>query len=222
MARDRYHESAGTPAVAIRRPSPWRRARLSIVTQAARQRATRADLEALPEHVVGELIGGVLYTMARPRPRHAGAATVLGGDLNGAFQRGRGGPGGWWILVEPGIALPALDVDEVVPDVAGWRRSRLPELPEGSITLAPDWVCEILSPTTRSHDLLRKRPLYARAGVPWMWLVDLDARVLTASRLHEGGWLELGTWGDDAVARVEPFTAMELRLADLWGRATAP
>lgn len=182
----------------------------------ASKRATRADLDALPEHLVGELIGGVLYTMARPRPRHASAASVLGSDLNGPYQRGRGGPGGWWILDEPGVALRELDVEEIVPDLAGWRRERLPELPEGTIELAPDWVCEVLSPTTRAHDLKIKRPLYARAGVTWMWIVDVDARTLTASRLHERSWLELMTFSDDDVARVEPFDAIELRLSDLW------
>jgi Uma2 family endonuclease len=201
--------------------------------RAAHKRATRADLDALPEGVVGELIEGVLYTMTRPRARHAAAASVLGGDLNGPYQRGRGGPGGWWILDEPGIELARLDVEEVVPDLAGWRRERLAALPDGPIDIAPDWVCEILSPTTRAHDLKLKRPLYARAGVHWMWIVDVDARTLTASRLHravagasdaqglEAGWLEIGTWSDDDIARVEPFDAVELHLAELWG-ATAP
>lgn len=119
----------------------------------AKQRSTREDLEALPDNVSGELFGGVLYTMTRPRARHARAASIVGGDLNGAYDRGRGGPGGWWILVEPGIELVALDVVEIAPDVAGWLRERMPTLPDGPITVAPDWVCEVLSPTTRSHDL---------------------------------------------------------------------
>jgi hypothetical protein len=163
------------------------------MAEPARKRATRADLETLPESVVGELIAGVLHTFPRPRPRHARAASGLGGDLVGPYDRGRSGP------------------------VGGWRRERLPALPEGSITLAPDWVCEVLSPTTRAHDLKRKRPLYAQAGVGWMWIVDTDARTLTASRLHDGRWLELGTWSDDDVVRIEPFDAVEIRLADLWG-----
>jgi Uma2 family endonuclease len=183
------------------------------------RRATRDDLDALPRGVVGELIQGVLYTMTRPRPRHAGAASVLGGDLNGPYQRGRGGPGGWWILDEPGIELAALDVEEIVPDVAGWLRTRLPALPDGPITIAPDWVCEVLSPTTRAHDLKLKRPLYARASVRWMWLVDVDARTLNASRQHDGSWLEIGTWSDEDVARIEPFDAVEIHLAELWGAA---
>jgi Uma2 family endonuclease len=186
------------------------------VAEAAAKRATRADLEALPESSVGELIHGVLHVFPRPRPRHARAASGLGGDLIGPYDRGRGGPGGWWILDEPGVQLAELDVDEIAPDLAGWKRERLPELPEGGITVAPDWVCEVLSPTTRAHDLKRKRPIYARASVRWMWIVDADARTLTASRLHEMSWLEIGTWSDDDVARIEPFDAIEIRLADLW------
>lgn len=187
------------------------------VTVPAGKRATRAELDALPDNVVGELIGGVLHTMPRPRPRHATSATRIGGRIQGGYQYGDdGAPGGWWIVAEPGIQLADRDVEEIVPDVAGWRRARLPELPE-RFTTAPDWVCEVLSPSTRRHDLQTKRPLYARAGVAWMWIVDVDARTLTASRLHEGKWLELGVWSDDDVARIEPFDAVELKLAELWG-----
>lgn len=187
------------------------------MADAAPWRATWADLEALPENVVGELIEGVLHSFPRPRARHARAASVIGSDINGPFERARGGPGGWWILDEPGIALPDLDVEEIVPDVAGWRRERLPALPDGPIHIAPDWVCEVLSPTTRAHDLKKKRPLYARAAVTWMWIVDVDGRTLTASRRHDGRWLEIGTWSDNDVTRLEPFDAIELRLVDLWG-----
>jgi Uma2 family endonuclease len=187
----------------------------------ARRRATRADLEALPENVVGELIRGTLYTMPRPRPRHGSAASGVSADLYGPFDRGRGGPGGWWIVVEPGVELAALDVGEIVPDVAGWRRERLPELPE-RFTSAPDWVCEVLSPSTRHHDIRIKRPLYAEAGVRWMWVIDVDARTLVASRLMDGKWLEIGVWSDADVARIEPFDAIELQLSDLWGEPPAP
>lgn len=184
---------------------------------AAIKRASWADLEALPANVVGELIGGVLYSMPRPRPKHGAAMTRIAGDVEGPYDRGRGGPGGWIIVVEPGVELRALDVEEIVPDIAGWRRDRLPELPE-RFTIAPDWVCEVLSPSTRRHDLQLKRPLYAKAGVTWMWIVDVDAQTLTASRNHDGQWLELGIWGDDDVARIAPFDAIELRLGDCWGR----
>lgn len=185
------------------------------VADPAAKRATRADLEALPESVVGELIRGVLYTMPRPRLSHGSAATVLASDLNGPFQRGRGGPGGWWIVIEPGIELPTLDVEEIVPEVAGWKRERMPVLPDRT-SIAPDWVCEVLSPTTRKHDLAIKRPLYAQAGIGWMWIVDVDARTLVASRNEGGRWLEIAVHADDAVVRVEPFDAIEIRLADLW------
>jgi Uma2 family endonuclease len=186
----------------------------------ATRRATWADLEALPDDVVGELIRGVLYSMPRSRALHQNAGSVVGAELNGPFQRGRGGPGGWWILDEPGIALAELDVEEVVPDIAGWRRERLPQLPEGQITIAPDWVCEILSPSTRRHDQRVKRPLYASAGVLWMWLVDVDARTVVASRNEGGRWVEIGVWADDEAMRAEPFESHEISLSDLWPQPT--
>lgn len=187
------------------------------MSEPAERRATWADLEALPEHVVGELIRGVLHTMPRPRFRHQNAGSVLGAELNGPFQRGRGGPGGWWILDEPGIALPELDVEEICPDIAGWRRERMPHPPTtSSITVVSDWVCEILSPTTRRHDLRVKRPLYAEAGVRWMWLIDIDARTAVASRNEDGRWVELGVWSDDDAMRAEPFDGHTILLSDLW------
>jgi len=179
--------------------------------------ATWADLDALPDTVVGEIIDGVLYTSPRPRFRHADVEGFLAADLKNPFQRGRGGPGGWWILTEPGIELPGSP--EVVPDLAGWRRERLPNSPADlSITIVPDWVCEILSPTTRRHDQLVKRPLYARVGVQYLWFVDLDARTLAASRLVDGRWVEIGVFGQDDAIRAEPFEAIELSMADWWPR----
>lgn len=187
----------------------------------AAKRATWADLQELPEHVVGELIRGTLSEMPRPRPKHARGATRLGARVQGAYDYGDdGGPGGWWILIEPGVWLPSLDVEEIVPDVAGWRRERLAELPEGRIQTVPDWVCEVLSPSTRRHDLAVKRPLYAEAGVKWMWIVDVDARVLTASRLHDGHWLDIGVWSDADAIRAEPFEAAVIRGEDIWGPAS--
>jgi len=182
----------------------------------ALKRATLADLEALPDTVVGELIQGVLYTMARPRPRHQNASGVVFGEVHGAFQRGRTGPGGWWILVEPGIALPEVDVDELSPDIAGWRKERVPVLPEGRIHVVPDWVCEVLSPSTRSHDQRIKRPLYAQAGVRWMWVVDVDAKTLVVSRNEGGKWLEIGVFGDEDVMQAEPFEVLPIELRELW------
>lgn len=183
------------------------------------KRATWADLEALPENVTGELIRGVLHALPRPRVQHARAGGRVFSRLERGYDDGEGGPGGWWILFEPGIALPALDVAEIIPDIAGWQRERLPELPK-QLSVAPDWVCEILSPSTRRHDLLTKRPLYAEAGVTWMWIIDLDARTLTASKNHEGKWLELGVWSDSDRIRAAPFDQAELRGEELWGGGT--
>jgi Uma2 family endonuclease len=113
------------------------------------------------------------------------------------------------------LATP--DTPEIAPDLAGWRRERLAELPrDRAITLVPDWVCEILSPTTRRHDLLIKKPYYARVGVPHHRIVDLDAKTLTAYRLENGRWSELGVYGDEREARIEPFEAVALDIASWW------
>ncbi len=139
----------------------------------------------------------------------------IGADLRDPFDRGRGGPGGWWILPEPGIELP--NTPEISPDVAGWRRERLRELPsDAAITIVPDWVCEILSPTTRRHNLLIKKPYYAKIGVMHHWIADLEARTVTAYRLENGRWSELGVWGDERDARIEPFDAIALDIASWW------
>src|SRR5688500_1569397 len=128
--------------------------------QPARKPPTLEDIDALPPGVKGEIIEGVLYTMTRPRGPHQNAAAGITGDVRDPFQRERGGPGGWWILPEHGIELP--NTPEIAPDVAGWRKERLPELPaDTAITVVPDWICEILSPTTRRHNLLVKKPYYA-------------------------------------------------------------
>ena len=179
-----------------------------------------ADLEALPEGVKGEIIEGVLYTQPRPRPRHSRAEGRVAGQVGRSFDGGAGGPGGWWILVEPGIVLPGSP--EFSPDVAGWRRGRLPELPDGRIQLAPDWICEIHSPSNRGYDQRVKRPFYARIGVKHLWYVDLEARTLTVSRLERGRWSELLVAGESDVVRAEPFEAIEIALAEWWGDPAAP
>ena len=181
----------------------------------ARKAPTIADLESLPAGIKGEIIDGVLYTMTRPRGPHQAVALDIGADLRDPFRRGRGGPGGWWILPEPGIELE--NTPEIAPDIAGWRRERLPTLPEdGPITVVPDWVCEVLSPTTRRHNVLIKKPYHARVGVPYHWIVDLAARAVTAHRLESGRWLEIGVWGDDVGARIEPFQEVALDVSRWW------
>jgi len=182
--------------------------------------ATRADLDALPPTWRGEILDGELYAYPRPAAPHADIETSVGSDLKGPFQRGRGGPGGWWILVEPGIQLPR--APEVAPDLTGWRRERLARLPRsGPIEVVPDWVCEILSPSTRSYDMLVKRPFYADIGVRHLWYIDPEARTLAVSRLEAGRWLELGMFGGEQAVRSEPFEAVEIRL-EPWWEALAP
>jgi len=184
------------------------------MSEAARRLPTLADLEALPPGMKGEIIEGVLYTMTRPRARHQRLNVSIGGKLGPLFDEGDGGPGGWWILPEPGIELP--ESPEFSPDLAGWRRERMPALPYDAITLVPDWICEILSPSTRRHNLVVKKPYYARIGVPHLWLVDLEARALTALRLENTRWLDLGTFADEAEARIEPFDAVAFDVRRWW------
>jgi Uma2 family endonuclease len=181
----------------------------------AHKAPTLADLDALPPHIKGEIIEGVLYTMTRPRGAHQNTTLAVGSALRGPFGLGLGGPGGWWILPEPGIELP--NTPEISPDVAGWRRERLPALPDDApIRVVPDWVCEILSPSTRRHDLLIKKPYYAKIGVPHHWLIDLPARTLTVYRLESGRWVEIGVYGDEREARIEPFAEVVLDVASWW------
>ncbi len=174
------------------------------------------ELQALPEQQVGEIIAGELHVHPRPGPRHARAYSVLGGELGNLYDWGGGGPGGWWILDEPELHLGG---DVLVPDLAGWRRERLPELPEAAwFELAPDWVCEILSPSTARVDRVLKMPVYARAGVPFLWLIDPDLRTLEVYRLaaKEGRWLLLATLEGDASVCQPPFDASAFPLDRLW------
>ena len=175
-----------------------------------------AQLEALPEHLTGEIINGRLYTQPRPAGPHAQAESGLEIDLGGPYHRGRGGPGGWWILVEPEIHF-IRDTEVLVPDLAGWRRERLPRLPrDHRFEVAPDWVCEILLPSTAKTDRVTKMPVYARYGVPFLWLVDPLAHTLEAFALHEGRWTVIGLFQEQDAVTVEPFTAVALELGALW------
>lgn len=181
---------------------------------AAKKEATYADLEALPENMVGEILFGVLHAFPRPRLRHARVGSRLGSHLGPPFDHRGGKPGGWILLDEPELHLGR---DVVVPDLGGWRRERLPELPNApALELAPDWVCEVLSPSTRSVDLTDKRAIYQREQVPHLWYVDAEARALEVLRWGPQGYVIVGAWRDDAVVRAEPFDAIELELSTLW------
>lgn len=176
--------------------------------------ATYADLEALPRHVVGEILFGVLHTFPRPRLRHARAATRLGARLGPPFDEGEGGPGGWLFLDEPELHLGA---DVLVPDLAAWRRETLPELPDAAfLTVSPDWVCEVLSPSTRALDSTDKRAIYQRERVPHLWFVDPSDRTLQVQRWSPSGYVIVGSWRGEVNVRGEPFDAIELSLSALW------
>jgi Uma2 family endonuclease len=186
------------------------------VGQLERQRrpATYDDLLKVPDHLVAEILDGELFATPRPAPRHASASSGLGGALHGPFDRGRGGPGGWRILFEPELHLGG---DVVVPDLAGWRRERLPHLPEEAFfSLAPDWVCEVLSPSTAAMDRGKKLKIYAREAVSHVWLVDAIAQTLEILRLEAGRWTIISIWAGADVVRAEPFEALDLDLTSLW------
>lgn len=184
------------------------------MAEPAERNATYEDLAKVPPHLVAEIMAGRLVTHPRPAPRHALAGSSLGDELVGPFQKGRDGPGGWWIPDEPELHLGA---DVLVPDIAGWRRERMPTLPETAwFEIAPDWACEILSPSTARDDRVVKMPIYARAGVGHLWLVDPDLRTLEVFVLESGRWVLLESHRDDARVAPPPFGAVEINLGDLW------
>lgn len=176
---------------------------------------TLADIDALPPHMRGEIIDGVLYAMTRPSAAHQCVLGMVLNDVAGPYRHARGGPGGWWILPAPGVEFP--NSPEVSPDVAGWKRERMPWLSrKESITVVPDWACEVLSDSTRRYDLRTKRPFYARVGVAWLWVVDPDAWLVTAYRNDDGRWAEVGVWADEKDARIPPFGDAAIDVSAWW------
>ena len=179
------------------------------------------DIEALPVGWVGEIVEDELMASPRPAMGHGHAASALGGALMGPFAWGQGGPGGWWLLDEPELHFGR---DVLVPDLAGWRRERLPRAfspEEPFTTLAPDWVCEVLSPSTAAFDRERKLPRYYREGVAHVWLIEPRVRRLTVLRRGTSRWRRVAMHEGDAAVRAEPFDAVALELGRLWlpGRA---
>ena len=186
------------------------------------RRATYADLEAVPANQVAELIKGSLHVMPRPAPRHANASSTLGFKIGGPFHLGDRGPGGWWSLDQPELRFPdstqSGEFDTLVPDLAGWRRERMPVLPTTAyFPLAPDWVCEVISTSSEAHGREVKMPLYAREGVPHAWLLDPIKRLLEVYTLDANKrWSDPVVYRDIEVVRAVPFDAIELDLSALW------
>jgi len=173
------------------------------------------QLEALPEGLTGEILNGQLYTQPRPAAPHIFAASSLGFELTGPFDRGRDGPGGWWIVQEPELHF-LQDIEVDVPDLAAWRKARMPIWPtDHRFTVVPDWVCEILSPSTESKDRDIKMPIYARFGVHFAWLVDPRKHTLEAYALEGGTWREIGRLAGSGRVSLPPFEAVAISLEDL-------
>ena len=172
------------------------------------------DFLKIPPHKIAEIINGRLITQPRPAPRHALACSFLGDELISPFSKGRGGPGGWLILDEPELHLG----DHIlVPDLAGWRRENMPQLPNTAFfETPPDWICEVLSPATASYDRHEKRQLYADFGVTYLWLVDPDSKILEAFELFEQKWRLLATLAEDDQVAIAPFAEVPFSLGTLW------
>jgi Putative restriction endonuclease len=185
-----------------------------------RRPATYADLEAVPAHLVAEIIFGNLETHPRPAPRHAVASNALGHELTGPFQKGRGGPGGWIFMVEPELHLGP---HVVVPDLAAWRRERMSSMPEKAyIETPPDWVCEVISPSTEAIDKGPKRRIYATYHVPYLWHLNPAAKLLEVFELKDEHWVLFEVFQDNEQVAAPPFSAVPFSLADLWPLDMAP
>lgn len=177
--------------------------------------ATYEDVLAAPEHMIAELIAGELSLQPRPAKPHTHTASVLSAEIVMAFHRAKTGPGGWWVLCEPEVHF---DGDVLVPDIAGWRRAGTPDFDRtlAYYTERPDWVCEVLSPSTARWDRVKKLDVYHRAGVEWAWLVDPIAETIEVFRWSEQGWLRSHTTLGREPARLPPFDAIALELEEIW------
>lgn len=172
------------------------------------------QLKELPENQVGEIIHGTLHTNPRPAGPHGRAASALGMDIGTPYDRGKGGPGGWWIIDEPELHLGE---QVLVPDIAGWQHETLPQIPQDHrFTVAPDWACEVLSPSTGKTDRIEKMPIYATQSVSYLWLVDPLVQTLETYVLNNGQWTLTGSYKDDDTVSVAPFDEIELELKALW------
>ncbi len=186
------------------------------MNQPAKKLTLYEELMSLPERLTGEILNGQLHAQPRPSGSHGLAESALEYELFGPFHKGRGGPGGWWILVEPEVHF-IRDTEVAVPDIAGWKRERMPDIPDDHrFEVVPDWVCEILSPSTASKDREIKMPLYAHYGVSYVWLIDPIKKTLEAYELIDEQWAETGQFKDKASISVKPFEAISFNLNDLW------
>jgi Uma2 family endonuclease len=184
------------------------------MSKVLKQPATYEDLLKVPDHLRAEIVEGELYTSPRPSGAHERAMSAISRFIGTRFDDGDGGPGGWWIAVEPEVHL---SLDVFVPDLAGWRRERVPTPSAGPAwDVEPDWVCEVLSPSTHLLDRTRKLPLYAKYGVMHAWVVNPQDKSLEVYRRVEGWFALVAAHSGDEVARIQPFDAIEFPLSRLW------
>ncbi len=184
------------------------------MAEPAKHNATYADIEALPPHVVGEIIYGALYTQPRAAFVHNAAANSLSAEVTGPYQKGKGGPGGWVFATEQEVQFGE---HLLVPDIAGWKRERLAAPPrENWVTIRPDWVCEVVSPSTVLRDRHFKRDIYAAFAVPHYWMVDPRTRSLEVYELSQGKWTLFGTYSGSMDVSAPPFNALSFTLETLW------
>lgn len=187
---------------------------MPVTVDVLNREATYDDLLKVPDHLVAEIVDGELFTSPRPGSRHSYATTALSSEVREKFQQGRGGPGGWWFLIEPELHLGR---DVFVPDIAGWRKERMPFIPNvAAFTLAPDWVCETVSVKTASLDRNRKLPRYAKYEIGYAWLVDPSACGIEVYRLEHEHWSLIATHEGSTMVRAEPFDAADIDLSELW------
>jgi Uma2 family endonuclease len=182
--------------------------------------ATYNDLLKAPEEFTAELLDGKLVLWSRLAGPHKRAIAALGMDIGSAYDRGREGPGDWWIMHGPEVHFD-VDARVIVPDLAGWRRERMPMYPsDHKYRIAPDWVCEVLSPSTSRWDRTTKLPLYAEYGVAYAWFVEPVLQIVEVKKLVDRVWTDIGLYGGDAKFRAEPFEEVEIDLGSIWGSAS--
>jgi Uma2 family endonuclease len=184
------------------------------MAEPAKRNATYADIEALPPHVTGEIIHGSLYTQPRATFVHNAAANSLSDEITGPFQKGKGGPGGWVFATEQEVQFGE---HLLVPDISGWKRDRLKTLPRDNwVTVRPDWVCEVASPSTMLRDRHFKRDIFATFSVPYYWMVDPKTRSLEVYELLQGKWTLFATYSGSMDVSAPPFDAISFQLETLW------
>jgi Uma2 family endonuclease len=185
------------------------------VSASAKRLATYADLEALPEDARGEVLAGEIVVQPSPTPIHQSTIGEIYAELRGPFQRGRGGPGGWWLIQDVDVEFGPHDICR--PDISGWRVERVPAFPaDRPVRHRPDWLCEGLSPRTALRDQGDKRAIYQRAGVPWYWLVDPLNRTLSVLRLVADGYVVDRVAGDQGLVALPPFDAVAIDLSSVF------